>query len=162
MGWLHFARRTGRARGHRNTSEIEADHGRFSLEATNGKQGGVRQPRHLIRENHSPRNPLQAGFQPIPQAFQARGIALEVGYGSLGRCSEPGNSRDVFSSGPLPPFLTAPAQLRFQPGKALGQDHRADPLGATDLVSRQSCEIGIQGLDIKSYFSKCLDRVDMQ
>ena len=42
------------------------------------------------------------------------------------------------------------------------QHQRADALGAADLVRRQRHKIGTYLIDIERYFSKRLDRVDMQ
>ena len=74
----------------------------------------------------------------------------------------PGNSRDILGSGPVPALLATAAQQRSEPQQTLGQDQRADALWAADLVRRKRHKIGAHRIDIKRYFSKGLDRVDMQ
>ena len=105
------------------------------------------------------RRPL---LKPVPQAFEADGVAVQRGHRGLRRGAEAGNSRDVLGSRPAPQFLTAAAQQRFKPQHALGQDQRADALGAADLVRRKRHQIGIHRIDIERYFPKRLDRIDMQ
>ncbi len=61
-----------------------------------------------------------------------------------------------------PSSCPPPTQQRLQPLDVLGQHQRADALGAADLVRRKRHQIGLHRSDIKRYFPKRLDRVDMQ
>ena len=70
--------------------------------------------------------------------------------------------RNILRSGAAPQLLAATTQQRLEPCEAVAQNQRADALGAADLVRRQRHQIGTYHLDIEWYFSKRLDRIDMQ
>ena len=88
--------------------------------------------------------------------------ASSARHGRRHRRAEAGDSSDILGSGAMAPLLAAAAQQRLDALDALGGDQRANALGTADLVRRQRHKIGSQFLDIKWYFSKRLDRVDMQ
>ena len=122
----------------------------------------------LGRRGASSENTIIPGvcFRPVlkavPQALQPGRIALQGGHGSPHGRAERRDPRDILGAGPAAQLLTAATQQRLQPLHVLGQNQRADALGAADLVRRKRDQIGLHRLDIKRYFSKRLDRVDMQ
>ena len=142
--------------------EIEADHGGFGLQAGNREQGGIWQPRHVVREHDDARGLPQARFKPISQRFEADGIALQRRHRGLRRGAEAGNARDVLGPGPAPQFLAAAAQQWLEAQQPSARTNGADALGAADLVRRKRHQIGTHHTDIESYFTERLDRVDMQ
>ena len=78
------------------------------------------------------------------------------------RGPEARNARHILGPGPAAQLLTAAPQQRLEAEQALGQNQGANALGAADLVRRKRYKIGIHRIDIKRYFSKCLNRIDMQ
>ena len=61
-----------------------------------------------------------------------------------------------------PSSCPPPRSSGSSPCTLLGQNQRADALGAADLVRRKRDQIGLHRSEIKRYFSQRLDRIDVQ
>ena len=122
----------------------------------------------LGRRGAPPENTIIPGVcrKPLLKALrrpsQPGRVALQGGHGGPDRRAEGRDPRDILGAGPAAELLPAATQQRLQPLHLLGHNQRTDALGAADLVRRKRDQIGLHRLDIKRYFSKRLDRVDMQ
>ena len=145
VGRLHLAGRAGRARRHRNSRQIEADHGGFGLQTGHREQSGIRQPLHGIGEHDDAGGLPQAILQPFPQAFEPNGpSAGRLAMAAAAAAPKPAIPATFSVPARRPSSWPPPRSSGSSPLQPLGQDQRADALGAADLVRRQRQQIGIQ------------------
>ena len=115
----------------------------------------------LRKHNHSRRLP-QTLLKAVSQALQPGCVVFQGGHGSPNGSAKGRNSRDILGAGPAAQLLTTATQQRLQPLNALGQNQRTNALLAADLVRGKRDQISLHRIDINRYFSKRLDRVDVQ
>jgi len=115
MRGLNLSGRAGGARRHRDSLQVEGDHGGLGFHALKGEQGRIRQPRRSRAEDHGVWGDLQSPDSSLSRsACICAGLGGVLAIGRQSRGAEADDADDVLGAGAQAALLAATADERLR------------------------------------------------